>query len=135
MQSWMARLGLVITMLAMVLAVSMPAVAQELELDDLDDLGDDLAVEADIGSCDLVSTGDDDLDGDTDEDELNGINEDPLNDDLDGEDGLVLVCDVSLDVDDDADEDEDDEDDEDEDDEDDDEDDDDEDDDDEDDDE
>jgi hypothetical protein len=112
MQSWMARLGLVITMLAMVLAVSMPAVAQEeeLELDDLDDLGDELTVEADIGSCDLVSTGDDDLDGDTDEDELNSINEDPLNDDLEGEDGLVLVCDVSLDVDDDADEDEDEED-------------------------
>jgi hypothetical protein len=98
MISWKARLGLVFTMLAMVLAVSVPAVADhEDDFDDIEDfLGEEeFVVEVEIEDCELVSTGNDDFDEFEDEDELDGIDQD--GDSFDGEDGLVLVCDVEFD--------------------------------------
>ena len=92
MKSWKTRLGLVLTMLAMVLAVSVPAMADHDE--------EELAFEVEVEDCELVSTGNDDFDELEDEDELDGIDQD--GDLLDGEDGYWVVCEVEYDFDDDA---------------------------------
>jgi hypothetical protein len=89
MKSWMARLGLILAMLAMLLAVSVPAMAQ------LDDELDEF--ELDVGDCEIVSSGDDDGDGVEDEDESDGIDDDE--DGWEGEDGFWLVCELELDFD------------------------------------
>jgi hypothetical protein len=86
MQGWKIRLGLVLTMMGMLLAVSVPAAADEF---------DDLAFEAEVEDCELVSTGNDDGDWFEDEDEPDGHDDD--GDGWEGEDGLVLVCEVEFD--------------------------------------
>jgi hypothetical protein len=76
MKSWKSRLGLVLTMLAMLLAVSLPAVA-----DDAEELADQLFEEGELGAddFDLEDCVLDDGDGLTDE-ELENL----LDDDGDG---------------------------------------------------
>ncbi len=91
MQGWKMRLSLVLTMMAMLLAVSVPAVADEF---------DDLAFEAEVEDCELVSTGNDDGDWLEDEDEADGHDDD--GDGWEGEDGFWVVCEVEFDFDDDA---------------------------------
>ena len=80
MQSWKARLGLMLTVLAMLIAVSVPAVAQDLDACDFD--GDDYVSEEEAEDCgdaiedslgfgadvDVYCGDDDDGDGSFDED-------------------------------------------------------------------
>lgn len=96
MKSWKARLGLLLIVLATLLAVSVPAMALDEE-------------DFEVGECDLVSTGDDDFDGFVDEDALDDFDDD--GDGFDGEDDLFFICDADFDGDDDGDDDDDDDDD------------------------
>ena len=75
MQSWKVRLSLVLTMLAMLLAVSVPAVAQADEFDGFSDLAAEVEEE-----CDEL--GDEDLDGFTNGDDEDNDN-DGISDDFD----------------------------------------------------
>jgi hypothetical protein len=99
MKSWTARVGLVLAMLAMVLAVSIPAMA-----DDAEDLVDDLLEEEELSASDLEDCVlDDDGDGLTDEELENLIDDD--GDALVDED-LEVTCTTTFEADDFEDEDE-----------------------------
>jgi hypothetical protein len=98
MKSWKVRLGLVLAMLAMVLAVSIPAVADEDDFEDF--LEAELAGEVEVDDVDC----DDDNDGwhndEDDDDDNDGWNDDE--DDDDDNDGWNddddVECVVELDV-------------------------------------
>jgi hypothetical protein len=90
MKSWKARVGLVCTMLAMVLAVSIPAVA-DVDLGDFEDAVEDEFVGVDDVDC---SFADDDGDGLFDEEAFDGEDND-----FDGLTDEDIVCVVDFDAD------------------------------------
>jgi hypothetical protein len=90
MKSWKTRVGLVCTMLAMVLAVSIPAVA--VDVDDFEDVVEDEFAAAEDVDC---SVEDEDGDGLFEEDVVDG-----LDNDFDGSTDEEIVCVVEFEVDD-----------------------------------
>ena len=111
MKSWKMRLGLVLTALAMLLAVSMPAVAQSVD-DDCDFDGDDFVSEEEAEDCadalealtgadvEVICADDDDGDGSFDEDGDNDGEDDDEDgwvdedDDCDPDDLVYVLEDV-----------------------------------------
>ena len=93
MKSWKMRLGLVLTALAMLLAVSIPAMAEDLDFDGLEDsLEDEFVEEVEIDDVDCFEA-DEDGDGLIDEDLPDGFDND-----FDGEVDEEIVCIVEFEI-------------------------------------
>jgi len=113
MKSWKARLGLVLTMLAMLLAVSLPAMADDADLDGIEDA---IEEELDNGNIDVESVDCSFDDEDDDDDDLVSELED-IDDDNDGTEDFEdlfndVTCTATFEADDFVDDDDDDDDDE-----------------------
>ena len=92
MKSWKTRLGLVLAMLAMVLAVSVPAMADhEGDFEEFLD-EEEFVVEVELEDCDIV---DEDGDGVDDEEIFDGFDNDG---DISIDEDVELLCEVESDA-------------------------------------